>query len=135
MKLPILTAAALLVAGTASAEHLNIATDGARFKDDTITFSSVLMDKPGWIVVHAMEDGAPVLPQSVGATMIETGVTTDVEVMIDGGVMKDTGYMAMLHYETNGNDSYDFGVENTMDDGPATKADGSPYMTEFKTDM
>ncbi|KKK70383.1 hypothetical protein LCGC14_2924510, partial [marine sediment metagenome] len=44
-------------------------------------------------------------------------------------------YMAMLHYETNGNGTYDFGADNTTDDGPATKADGSPYMIEFMTQM
>lgn len=131
----IITASVLLAASAAHAGHLDIATEGARFKGDTITFASVMTDKPGWIVVHAMENGAPVLPDAVGATMIEAGTTADVEVVIDGGVAKGQGYMAMLHYETNGNETYDFGAANTADDTPSLKADGTPYMVEFKTGM
>ena len=59
----------------------------------------------------------------------------NVVVKLDARVMKDTKYLAMLHYETNGNTSYDFGPDNTADDGPALTAAGDIYMTEIKTAM
>lgn len=128
-------ATAALSAGAAQAEHLNIAVEGATFKGDTITFPSVLMDKPGWLVIHAVENGAPVVPGSEGHVWLPAGESRDVSVDVSGMVMKGADYNAMLHYETNGNESYDFGPGSTDVDTPAMKADGTPYMIMFKTAM
>lgn len=128
-------AAVTLGAGAAQADHLSITVPGASFKGDTITFPAVMTDKPGWLVIHAVEDGQPVIPASIGHTMIPAGTSTDVTVQLDQRVMKGSDYLVMLHYETNGNGAYDFGPGNTADDLPAMKADGTPYMIQFKTQM
>lgn len=131
----ILAAAAGLFATAAQAGHLDITMQGATFKGDSVTFPSVMIDKDGWLVIHAMKDGAPVLPTSLGSTFVPAGTTKNVAVEIDGKVMKGTDYLVMLHYETNANGTYDFGANDTTNDGPALKADKSPYMTQFRTGM
>lgn len=131
----LIAAAAGMLATAAQAGHLDIAVQGASFKGDNITFPSVMIDKDGWLVIHEVKDGAPVIPASIGATFVPAGTSQNVSVEIDGKVMKGTDYLVMLHYETNGNGTYDFGTSDTSNDGPAMKADGTPYMTMFKTGM
>ncbi len=131
----IAAAGAVLFATAAQAGHLDITLKGATFKGDTVTFPQVMMDKDGWLVIHAMKDGAPVLPSSLGSTFVPAGPSMNVAVDINEKVMKGTDYLVMLHYETNGNGTYDFGVNNTTDDGPALKADKTPYMVQFRTEM
>lgn len=128
-------AAVTLVASAASAGHLNLMVEGASFSPQAITFPSIMMDKPGYVVLHAVKNGKPVIPASIGHTALGAGTTQNVKVMVDGNVMRGEGYVAMLHYETNGNGTYDFGAGNTSDDGPATKADGAPYVIKFRTAM
>ena len=135
MKTLILATALALTAGAAAADHLMIETSGATFSGHKITFPMVKIDKPGYLVIHAFEGGNPVIPASVGNVWLKPGMTSDVVVRLDGRVMKDAKYLAMLHYETNGNTSYDFGPDNTADDGPALTASGDIYMTEIKTGM
>ena len=135
MKTLVLTAALTLTAGAAAADHLMIDAGGASFSGRNITCPMVKIDKPGYLVIHAFDGDSPVIPASVGNVWLEAGETADVTVKLDARVMKDTKYLAMLHYETNGNTSYDFGPDNTADDGPALTAAGDIYMTEIKTAM
>lgn len=132
---PLFLAAAVLAAGAASAGHLDIGVSGAKFSGRTITFLSVTIDKPGYLVIHATADGAPVIAGAIGATMVRPGTTENVKVCIAEPIMNGTGYVAMLHYETNGNTTYEFGEGMTDVDGPALKADGSIYKTMFETGM
>lgn len=135
MKTVVLAAALTVTAAAASADHLMIDASGGTFNTGKITLPMVQIDKPGYLVIHAFDGDNPVIPASVGNVWLDAGENVDVTVRIDGNVMKDTKYLAMLHYETNGNKTYDFGSENTADDGPALTADGDIYMTEIKTAM
>ena len=135
---PLALAAALTtaVAGAASAaENANIDVTGATFTPGEITFPEVTIDQPGYLVVHEVVDGTPVVPESVGHMLIEEGTTDDVTVPIEGGVKKGADYVAMLHYETNGNTTYDFKGGETLEDGPAMAASGEPIVQAFKTPM
>ena len=81
-----LVAATLASTGLARAEHLNIAVDGATVDGDAIVFPSVLIDMDGYVVVHAVQDGEPVLPASIGHVAVPAGTTENVSVPIEGGV-------------------------------------------------
>lgn len=126
-----LIAVSLVGTGIAHAKHLNIAVDDVMIEGDAVVFSSVLIDKDGYVVVHAMEDGKPVLPGSVGHTAVKAGTTEKVSVPLKGA-KAGTDYMAMIHYETNDNGSYDFGDGMTDVDTPGLKPDNTPYALSFK---
>ncbi|MCA0919055.1 hypothetical protein [Pseudooceanicola nanhaiensis] len=124
------------VAGAASAaETAGIDVTGATFTPGEITFPEVTIDQPGYLVVHEIVDGKPVVPESVGHMLIEEGTTDNVTVPIEGGVKNGADYIAMLHYETNGNTTYDFKGGDTLEDGPVTAASGEPVAQPFKTQM
>ncbi len=128
-------AGSLLAATAATADHLALQINGGSYSRNTITFPSVMMDKPGYLVVHETRNGAPVVPASAGHVWLPAGTSTNVKVKVQGRVTKDADYVAMLHYETNGNRSYEFRDGMTDVDGPATGADGAPYVKPFRTAM
>lgn len=121
--------------GAARADHLNIDAKGAMIQGDTVVFPSVRVDMPGYVVVHAMKDGAPMVPASMGHTAIPAGTTENVTVAIDGGVLPGTQYVAMVHYETNGNGTYDYAPGMTDVDTPGMKPDNTAYSQSFMTGM
>lgn len=122
-------------AGAALADHLDIDAKGAMVQGDTVVFPSVRIDKAGYVVVHAMKDGAPMVPASMGHTAVPAGTTQNVVVAIDGGVLPGTEYVAMVHYETNGNDTYDYAAGMTDADTPGMKPDNTAYSKTFMTGM
>ena len=126
------TAAALtLVAGAAYAQNVIdtagviVDTGGVTSTGSAITFGHVMADKDGYLVLHEVKDGKVVAPASVGHTAIKAGdnptVTIDSAVPLDNG----TQIVAMLHEETNGNTTYDFGEGSTEVDIPVM-VDGAP---------
>jgi uncharacterized protein (DUF2141 family) len=136
---PTLTTAAVIglmltAASPAFADHVNVTVDGVAAKDGSITFPSVKIDKDGFIVVHAVENGVPVLPGSVGHAMVKAGTTENVTVPIEG-VAPGTDYMVMLHYDTDGDGRYGFGESSTSVDTPAVTPKNEPWMKSFKTAM
>ena len=76
-------AAALLSATAAQADHLDIPLDAVSFSGDTFTFPSVLIDKDGYVVIHAVTADGPVIPASIGHTMVKAGTSQNVEVMCE----------------------------------------------------
>lgn len=133
-KLLMTTAATLLALGsTAFAENM-IDTAGAKVEGKTITFAKVSSDNGGYLVLHEVKDGAPVVPGSIGHVAIPAGESTDVSVEADMDLTADGEYMAMLHDETNGNDTYDFGAGSTDVDTP-TMMDGKPVVMPFMATM
>lgn len=125
-------AAALLAsAGIASADHLNIDVEGAMIEGDAVVFSSVLIDQDGYVVIHAVEGGEAVLPGSIGHVAVPAGTSENVTVPIEGGAMEGTDYVAMIHYETNDNDTYDFAEGMTDVDTPGMRPDNTAYALPF----
>lgn len=129
--LALAAATTVAAAGIAQADHLNIDVAGATIDGDAVEFPSVLIDQDGYVVIHAVEDGAPVLPGSIGHTAVAAGTTEDVSVPVEGGAMEGTDYVAMIHYETNDNDTYDFSEEMTDVDTPGMKPDNTAYALPF----
>lgn len=99
-----------------------IQTDGVKIDGDTATFQTVRAAKDGYLVIHATQDGKPVAPASIGHAAVTEGKNQDVAVSIDETFDRDAKYIAMLHVESNGNDSYDFGKGMTDVDTPAKKS-------------
>lgn len=128
-------AASLALSTPALADHLNIDVEGATIEDGAIVFPAVKIDKDGYVVIHAVENGAPVLPSSIGHAAVSAGDSENVSVEVEGGAQEGTDYVAMIHYETNDNGTYDFGEGMTDVDGPGTKADGTPYALPFQVGM
>ncbi|WP_181703161.1 DUF7282 domain-containing protein [Chthonobacter albigriseus] len=130
----VVLAAATGFAGPALADHVNVSVDKVTAADGTVTFGSVKIDKDGFIVVHAVKDGAPVLPGNVGHAPVKAGTTENVAVPIEGLEAGGT-YMVMLHYDTDGDGKYGFGEGMTDVDTPAVTPKNEPWMKEFKAGM
>lgn len=132
LKRATITALALAAAtgGAALADHLDIMTEGAGVTDGGVVFPAVKIDQDGYVVVHAVVDGAPVLPSSLGHTAVPAGDSTAVMVPVEG--LTAGSYLAMIHYETNGNGTYDFGEGSTDVDTPGMRPDGTPYTVPFE---
>lgn len=126
-----IAAASASLATVAHADHLNIDVEGAKIEDGAIVFPSVLTDMDGYVVIHAVENGEPVLPDSISHTAISAGTTENVTVEVEGGAEEGTDYVAMIHYETNDNDTYDFGEGMTDVDTPGMRPDNTPYALPF----
>ena len=89
-------------------------TDG----QTTVTFPRIATRQDGYIVLHAVENDAPVVPGSLGHAMVMAGENSDVSVTIPQALPAGTELFAMLHAETNGNGVYDFGEGMTDADAP-----------------
>lgn len=120
------------IPAVAHADHLNIDVEGATIEGNSVVFPAVKIDKDGYVVIHAVENGEPIIPASVGHTAVPAGDSENVSVEIEGGAMEGTDYVAMIHYETNDNDTYDFAEGMTDVDTPGMRPDNSPYALPFK---
>ena len=131
IKIALVTAIAAVPA-VAHADHLNIDVEGATIEGNSVVFPSVKIDKDGYVVIHAVENGEPVIPASIGHTAVSAGDSENVSVEIEGGAMEGTDYVAMIHYETNDNDTYDFTEGMTDVDTPGMRPDNTAYALPFK---
>jgi hypothetical protein len=83
-------------------------------EDSTLTIEQALIDGPGWLVIHADNDGAP--GAVLGFAPLLQGVNYDIAVELDTENMTDTVF-PMLHYDNSEFGVYEFGqVEGA--DGP-----------------
>ena len=95
---------------------------------NTVVIASVVADQPGWIVVHADDNGAP--GPDIGWAPVEEGENTDVEVVLDQGDITETLY-AMLHIDVGAEGTYEF----PGPDAPARGADGSVVTVPFTVEL
>lgn len=126
MKASILAAlatAAGLATGAGAQDAANmIRTDGIGIRDTTVVFPMVKAAQGGYIVIHATdENGNMVAPASIAHTAISQGENKEVVVDMGEEFKDSTRYIAMLHAETNGNDTYDFAEGSTDVDTPVTE--------------
>jgi hypothetical protein len=73
--------------------------------DGTVTVDRVVSDGPGWIVIHADNNGAP--GAVIGWTAVQDGENLDVVVEIDTDAATETLY-AMLHADLGVEGTYEF---------------------------
>lgn len=74
-------------------------------EDGTVTVDRVVSDGPGWIVIHADNNGAA--GEVVGWSAVTDGENTDVVVEIDMDTATETLY-AMLHTDLGTEGTYEF---------------------------
>jgi hypothetical protein len=74
-------------------------------EDDTVTVASVFSDGPGWIVIHADENGAP--GPVIGHSAVDDGPNLDVSVAITTAEATELLY-AMLHTDAGDVGTYEF---------------------------
>lgn len=131
MKTLMTSTAGLLIALGTAASAQSIEVNGAVAQGTNVTLPSVTATNDGYLVIHQVEDGQPVVPQSIGHASVSAGENADVSVDTDLALEPGMSYAAMLHDETNGNETYDFGVGATDVDTP-TMANGSPVVKVFR---
>lgn len=129
------TATAALFAGAASAQDMMMTDPDAMQMSmadgqTVVTFPLITAQQDGYIVLHAVENGEPVVPASLGHAMVMAGENADVVVSIPGALEAGTELIAMLHAETNGNGVYDFGEGMTDVDTPVL-VNGAPVTASF----
>jgi hypothetical protein len=74
--------------------------------DDTVTVAQAVSVGPGWIAIHADQDGAPG-PVIGHCDALTEGVTSDIVIEIDADAATDTLY-AMLHTDAGEVGTYEF---------------------------
>ena len=93
----------------------------------SVTIDQVVSYRDGWLVIHAVRDGKPVVPGSIGHAPIRAGVNRDVTVMLSEPTAPGTKVLAMLHVDTGRIGSYEFGPGSTDVDRPVV-LDGKPVV-------
>lgn len=93
-------------------------------EDNTLTIPEVIASQPGWIVIHADNNGTP--GQVLGQAHVETGVNTDVKVAVNPADVTSTVY-AMLHIDRGMAGVYEFPGA----DVPVMDMDGNVVVVPF----
>jgi hypothetical protein len=83
-----------------------VAAPQAVSAENTLTFSEVLADAPGFFVIHDDNGGSP--GPVLGVVRVHEGLNRNVVVTLDQGSPSTTTVFPMLHYDTNLNGTYEF---------------------------
>lgn len=83
----------------------------------------MVAESDGYLVIHTVLDGAPVVPVFIGNLPITEGDNVNLAVTIEYNFVAGETYFAMLHMETDGNNTYDFGERMTDVDTPVMNGD------------
>lgn len=141
MKRLILAASVLAIAGAAHAQsNSSPGTPGSPMIDaldvmvegNKISNVTVEIDRPGYLVIH--NDGAGAPPASLGHIRLPQGRTGNINIEATGPLDPATNLTLMLHYETNDNQTYDFGPGSTDVDTPVMNGD-APVVVPVKGGM
>lgn len=74
----------------------------------SLTVQSVTISQDGWLVIHAIKDGKPVVPASIGHTAVKAGTTENVVVELDEAVASGAKVLTMLHVDEGEAGAYEF---------------------------
>ncbi|MDQ7080335.1 MAG: hypothetical protein Q9M41_06670 [Paracoccaceae bacterium] len=116
----ILTAATVAFAGAAHAAEIKTSPQPA---GNTVTVDSVTIDGDGWLVIHAIKNGKPVVPASIGHVAIKSGTTENVVVKLTRATKPGEKLLPMLHVDQGYMGEYEFPGA----DHPVMK-DGKPVV-------
>lgn len=73
---------------------------------NTLTFNEILMDAPGYMVIHDDNNGSP--GPVLGYISLPAGLSRNVVVTLDQGTPSTGQVFPMLHFDTNSNGLYEF---------------------------
>ena len=94
---------------------------------NTVVVSEVVSVGPGFIVIHAADNGAP--GEVLGNTAVNDGSNSDVSVTLSRDTVPGEVLYAMLHIDAGTVGTYEF----PGPDGPATDANGDVITPRFTT--
>ncbi len=116
-----LAASGAAFAQDATPDGVSIDAASAMIEGSKVTNVSAEINRPGYLVIHNEAAGAP--PASLGHIRLDPGMTGDISIDTGAMIDPDSKVTLMLHYETNDNNSYDFGPGSTDVDGPVMIGD------------
>ncbi len=119
-----LTLIPMMLASAGLADSITVSAQPA---GDSISIDSVSIAHDGWLVIHAMKNGKPVIPASIGHTAIKAGTTLNVVVQLDAPVAAGNMVLSMLHTDKGAMGSYEF----PGPDAPVVKG-GKPVVKPMK---
>ena len=101
----------------------SITADAQDSDGTSVTVASVTLPAPGFVAVHADNDGAPgaILGNS---ELLPAGESTDVVVSFDEPLTDNQTAFPMAHVDVNDNGVYEFNGSDVTIDQPATTEDG-----------
>lgn len=99
---------------------------GATLKVDAVTIAS-----DGWLVIHATQDGKPVVPASIGHTAVKAGTSNNVSVQLSAPTRPGDVVITMLHADTGKIGTYEFGPGSVDNDKPIVDG-GKPVVKPLK---
>ncbi|MEM9406204.1 MAG: hypothetical protein AAGA81_09230 [Acidobacteriota bacterium] len=91
-------------------EKSSIQTEGMKVEGRSLTFTEVMLDEPGWLVLHPFEDGAPQGKIYVGARYLPAGTHENVTIDVTTAPEPETGtnFVVMLHSDVDRDETFDF---------------------------
>jgi hypothetical protein len=105
-KIALVAALPILFAAPALA-HQTI-KPAAQSAGNTVTAKSVTIAKDGFLVIHAMKDGKPVVPASLGHVALKAGTTRNVVIELSEATSAGDTVLFMLHTDDGTMGGYDF---------------------------
>jgi hypothetical protein len=75
---------------------------------NSVTIASVKADSDGWLVIHEIKNGKPVVPESIGYVAVKAGTTENVEVKLNKDVAAGSKILTMLHVDKGATGAYEF---------------------------
>jgi len=75
---------------------------------DSVTVASVTIGQDGWLVIHEIKNGKPVVPASIGHVAVKAGTTQNVVVKLDKKVAAGSKVLTMLHVNKGDMNAYEF---------------------------
>ena len=131
-------AACALAAGISSAAWAVGATPmiaaGNQVPDGrTVNIAEVEIPHDGFVVIHATQNGKPVMTQYVGDTRVKAGFHQNVNVKLDQKPKPGTTYVAMLYNDSGRTGKFEFGPGNANADKPLM-LNGKQLSKSFKID-
>jgi hypothetical protein len=112
-------------------EQAMVAADDHKAEGNTVVVGQVTMPEDGFVVIHSVQDGKPMAPQSIGHTAVKAGKNSDVRVELEYAPKAGEDFVAMLHRDTGQMGTYEFGPGSTDVDVPVMR-DGKPVVDPFK---
>ena len=105
----------------------SITVEDQMVENGQVTVPSAVSDGPGWVVIHAEQDGAP--GPVVGHAAVSDGENTGIAVDIDTEAATTTLF-AMLHTDSGEEGTYEF-----PDGDPPVKVDGEVVVKPFQAEQ
>ncbi len=102
-------------------DGVSVDASNAMIEGTKVTNISAEINRAGYLVIHNEGAGAP--PASLGHVRLEPGMTNDISIDTGSTIDPNSGVTLMLHYETNENNTYDFGPGSTDVDTPVMFGD------------